>query len=65
MDARTRFEALSPAFLEVTLPRASNFDAVALLRQGNPEEIARTPGRRNLFFGEYLMSMSIHQLTEI
>ncbi|SMR45346.1 unnamed protein product [Zymoseptoria tritici ST99CH_3D1] len=52
IDARRRFEALSPAFLEVTLPRASDFDAVALLRKGNPEEIARVPGRKNLFFDE-------------
>jgi hypothetical protein len=51
MDVKKRFEALSPAFLEVTLPRASDFDAVALLRSGHPEEIARAPGRKNLFFG--------------
>lgn len=54
-DLKSRFEALSPAYLEVYLPKAQDFDAAALLRAGNPEELARAPGRRNLFFGITLM----------
>ncbi|SMQ46823.1 unnamed protein product [Zymoseptoria tritici ST99CH_3D7] len=64
MDARKRFEALSPAFLEVTLPRASDFDAVALLRKGNPEEIARISGRKNLFFDERAKILIILKTSE-
>lgn len=50
-DLKSRFEALSPAFLDVQLPKAHDFDAAALLRAGTPEELGRAPGRRNLFFG--------------
>lgn len=50
-DLKSSFEALCPAYLEVHLPRAQDFDAAAVLRSGTPEELVRTPGRRNLFFG--------------
>ena len=51
MDAHaaltTRFESLSKgAYLDVLLPRASDFDAVSLIRDGTPEELARAPSRR-------------------
>ena len=52
-DLKTRFEVLSKgAYFEVLLPRSSDFDAVALLRDGSPEELAKAPTRRNLFFGK-------------
>lgn len=50
-DLKSRFEALSPAYLEVRLPKAHDFDAAGFLRAGSPEELARAPSRRNLFFG--------------
>ena len=51
-NLKTRFELLSKgAYFEVLLPRSSDFDAVALLRDGSPEELAKAPTRRNLFFG--------------
>ena len=51
-DVRTRFEVLAKgAYFEVLLPRSSDFDAAALLRSGSPEELAKAPTRRNLFFG--------------
>ncbi|KAK5134939.1 hypothetical protein LTR08_005890 [Meristemomyces frigidus] len=53
VDIKTRFEALSRgAYFEVLLPRSSDFDAVALLRDASPEELAKAPTRRNLFFDE-------------
>ncbi|TKA72056.1 hypothetical protein B0A55_06661 [Friedmanniomyces simplex] len=52
-DARSRFEALSKgAYLDVLLPKSSDFNASALIRDGSPEELARAPSRRNLFFDE-------------
>lgn len=52
MDVKTRFEALSQsAFLDVHLPKTSDFDAGALIRDGSPDDISRAPARRNLFFG--------------
>ncbi|CZT24490.1 uncharacterized protein RCC_10215 [Ramularia collo-cygni] len=51
-DSRSRFEALSPAHLEVHLPKAQDLDVGTLLRVGGFEELARAPGRRNLFFDE-------------
>lgn len=55
MDIKARFEALSKsAYLDVSLPKTADFDAAALIRNGTPEEIARAPTRRNLFFGNYI-----------
>lgn len=52
MDLKTRFEAISKsAILDVHLPKSSDFDAGTLLRNGTPDEILRSPARRNLFFG--------------
>ena len=49
---KKRFETLSKgAYFEVLLPRSSDFDAIALLKDGSPEELAKAPTRRNLFFG--------------
>ncbi|KAM0723129.1 hypothetical protein Q7P37_001329 [Cladosporium fusiforme] len=53
MNHRNEFEALSKgAYLEVLLPSTNDFDAVALLRDGKPEEIKRAPSRKHLFFDE-------------
>ncbi|KAK4507696.1 hypothetical protein PRZ48_001431 [Zasmidium cellare] len=53
MDVKTRFEALSQsAFLDVHLPKTSDFNAGALIRDGFPDDISRAPARRNLFFDE-------------
>ncbi|KAK0366766.1 hypothetical protein LTR91_021156 [Friedmanniomyces endolithicus] len=50
---KTRFEALSRgAYLDVLLPKSSDFNASALIQDGSPEELARAPSRRNLFFDE-------------
>ncbi|KAK0356186.1 hypothetical protein LTR02_011654 [Friedmanniomyces endolithicus] len=50
---KTRFEALSRgAYLDVMLPKSSDFSASALIQDGSPEELARAPSRRNLFFDE-------------
>ncbi|KAK5108381.1 hypothetical protein LTR62_008337 [Meristemomyces frigidus] len=47
------FETLSKgAYLDILLPQSKNFDAAALVRAGQPEELARAPTRRNLFFDE-------------
>lgn len=52
MDTKTQFEALSKAaYLDVLLPKMADFDAASLLRSASPDEIARVPARRNLFFG--------------
>ena len=48
----TAFEFLAKgAYLDVLLPKASNFDAATFIKDGSPEELARAPSRRNLFFG--------------
>ncbi|KAK1819744.1 hypothetical protein LTR12_005770 [Friedmanniomyces endolithicus] len=50
---KTRFEALSRgAYLDVLLPKSSDFNASALIQDGSPEELARASSRRNLFFDE-------------
>ncbi|KAK4543703.1 hypothetical protein LTR36_005348 [Oleoguttula mirabilis] len=52
-DLKSRFEALSKgAYFEVLVPRSSDFDALTVLRDGSPEELAKAPTRRNLFFDE-------------
>jgi len=52
-DVKSRFETLSRgAYLDVLLPKASDFNASALIQSGSPEELARAPSRRNLFFGK-------------
>lgn len=63
-DFKSRFESLSPAYLEVQLPKARDFDAAALLRAGSPEELTRAPARRNLFFGIASMHCFDLQYTE-
>ncbi|KAK5120590.1 hypothetical protein LTR85_006246 [Meristemomyces frigidus] len=52
-DLKTRFEALSKgAYFEVLVPRSSDFDALGVLSNGSPEDLAKAPTRRNLFFDE-------------
>ena len=54
MNVKSEFESLSTgALLEVLLPADGNFDAVALLQAGNPEEVRKAPARKHLFFGQY------------
>ncbi|KAK0947268.1 hypothetical protein LTR29_001223 [Friedmanniomyces endolithicus] len=45
-------DPLKGAYLDVLLPKASDFNASALIQSGSPEELARAPSRRNLFFDE-------------
>ncbi|CAK3962170.1 hypothetical protein AC578_6057 [Lecanosticta acicola] len=52
MDIKTRFEDLSPACLDVLLPKTPDFDAANVLRNGSPEALSQVPMRRNLFFDE-------------
>ncbi|KAI7518144.1 hypothetical protein KC316_g20518, partial [Hortaea werneckii] len=40
------------AYLDVLLPRSSEFDADSVLRKGSAEDLGRVPVRRNLFFDE-------------
>lgn len=55
-DVRARFEAFSKStLLDVFLPRSSDSDAASLVRDGKADNIARAPGRRNLFFGNVFM----------
>lgn len=63
----SRFEAVSKgAYLDVLLPKSSDFDASALIRDGSPEELARAPSRRDLFFGTLTLRGTIgSQLTEV
>jgi hypothetical protein len=50
--AKGPFERLSKgAYLDVLLPRSPDFDAAHLIKDGKPEELARAPARRTLFFG--------------
>ncbi|KAK3067266.1 hypothetical protein LTR53_015965 [Teratosphaeriaceae sp. CCFEE 6253] len=50
---RSRIELISTgAYLDVLLPKSSDFDASAFIRDGSPEELARAPSRRTLFFDE-------------
>ena len=51
-EQRTNFEALAKgAYLDVLLPKSSDFDPASLVDSGSTEELARAPTRRNLFFG--------------
>jgi hypothetical protein len=46
------FEEFSKgALLDVILPNTDKFDAVALLQEGNVEEVKRAPSRKHLFLG--------------
>lgn len=52
MDVKAEFEAFSKgAYVDVLLPSTGDFDAAALLRNGNPEEVRRAQTRKHLFFG--------------
>jgi hypothetical protein len=52
MSTKSDFEALAKgALLEVLLPATGQFDAVAILQAGNPEEIKKAPSRKHLFLG--------------
>lgn len=49
---RSKFEVLSKgAYLDILLPRSDDIDVSKALQDGSPEELARMPSRRNLFFG--------------
>jgi hypothetical protein len=53
-DVKSRFAAFSKkAYLDVLLPKEDDFDAIAVLQDGSPEELQRAPSRRHLFFGQY------------
>lgn len=53
MSPKTEFEVLSKgALLDVLVPNTDKFDAVDLLRNGNPEEVRRVIARKHLFFGK-------------
>jgi hypothetical protein len=54
-DIKAAFETLSKdAHLDLLLPRSNEFNVSKLLQDGSPEELARIPSRRNLFFGSTL-----------
>jgi len=49
---KTAFETLAKgAYLDVLLPKTSDFNAAALIESGSADELAKAPTRRNLFFG--------------
>ena len=54
-DIKSKFEALSKgSYLDLLIPRSSDIDVSKILQDATPEELARMPTRRNLFFGKDL-----------
>ncbi|GAB1739036.1 hypothetical protein NU219Hw_g3800t1 [Hortaea werneckii] len=50
---KERFLTLAKgAYLDVLLPRSSDFDAESVLRKGSADDLGRVPVRRNLLFDE-------------
>ena len=47
------FTLAKGAYLDVLLPRSSDFDAESVLRKGSADDLGRVPVRRNLFFGKF------------
>ena len=53
-QSKERFLTLAKgAYLDVLLPRSSDFDAESVLRKGSADDLGRVPVRRNLFFGKF------------
>ena len=62
-DIKSRFEALSKgSYLDLLIPRSRDIDVSKILQDATPEELARMPSRRNLFFGEDLPPYCTHLL---
>ncbi|KAI6908042.1 hypothetical protein D0867_08949 [Hortaea werneckii] len=52
-QSKERFLTLAKgAYLDVLLPRSSDFDAESVLRKGSADDLGRVPVRRNLYFDE-------------
>ena len=56
-DLKFKFEALTKgAYLDILIPKSSDDNVSKLLHDGTPEELARLPARRNLYFGRSITS---------
>ena len=56
-DIKVAFETFSKgAYLDLFLPRSNDSDVSKLLKDAPPEELARIPSRRNIFFGSSIAS---------
>ncbi|EME49555.1 hypothetical protein DOTSEDRAFT_68362 [Dothistroma septosporum NZE10] len=65
MTGRAYFEALANvSHLDVLLPKASDLDVLEVLRNGSPDDLARAPARRNLFFDEQASVLLVLRTSE-
>lgn len=65
-STRSRFEAVTKgAYLDLLLPKSNDIDVSKTLRDASPEELARIPSRRNLFFGSLSISILTSDRTDL